>query len=499
MTEKYILAIDQGTTSSRAILFDHQMRIVSEAFKAFKQYYPSPGWVEHDADEIWSGVEEVMKSAVKKARIKTHQIAAIGITNQRETTLIWDKKTSKPLHRAIVWQSRQSAEICEKWQNAGFEPMVKEKTGLLIDAYFSASKVSWLLQHVKGLRKKAQAGEAIFGTMDTWLLWKLTAGKSHATDASNASRTMFCNISNGRWDEELLKLFDIPAEILPEIKDSSGLFGVCEGGPFDGIPIYGMAGDQQAALFGQCCFQKGMAKNTYGTGCFMLMNVGEKRVKAEQGLLSTIAWQRAGKISYALEGSVFVAGAAIQWLRDELGILRNSADSEKIALQIKSNEGVYFIPAFVGLGSPHWQSDARGTITGITRGTGKAHLIRAALEAMAYQSFDVFDLMQKIANQKLKTLRIDGGASVNNFIAQFQADLLNCKVERPLIKETTALGAAMLAGLGIGFWKDENELMKSWEIDQVYIPTKNRKRVNGFLEGWQQAVNACIAATKNCD
>jgi len=310
---------------------------------------------------------------------------------------------------------------------------------------------------------------------------------------------MLCNISNGRWDEELLKLFDIPAELLPEIKDSSGLFGVCEGGPFDGIPIYGIAGDQQAALFGQCCFQKGMAKNTYGTGCFMLMNVGEKRVKAEQGLLSTIAWQRAGKISYALEGSVFVAGAAIQWIRDELGILRNSADSEKIAMQIKSNEGVYFIPAFVGLGSPHWLSDARGTITGLTRGTGKVHIIRAALEAMAYQSFDVFDLMQKIADQKLKTLRIDGGASVNNFIAQFQADLLNCKVERPLIKETTALGAAMLAGLGIGFWKDEKELMKSWEIDQVYVPTKNRKSVNGFLEGWQQAVNACIAATKNSD
>jgi len=492
MNSKYILAIDQGTTSSRAIIFDQQLRIVSQAQQEFTQYFPKSGWVEHDAEEIWESVKTVMEKALKKARLKPENIAAIGITNQRETTVMWDKKTSEPVHNAIVWQSRQSDEICKSWIEKKYQTIVRKKTGLLIDAYFSASKIAWLLKNVKGLKAKARKGDVLFGTIDTWLLWKLTDGKVHATDASNASRTMLCNINTCEWDQELLKMFDIPAAILPEIKDSSGVFGTCENTIFKGIPISGIAGDQQAALFGQCCFDKGMAKNTYGTGCFMLMNTGNKVVESEKGLLSTIAWKIDNKLTYALEGSVFVAGSAIQWLRDNLGILKNSSDSEKMALALPANEGVYFVPAFVGLGSPYWESDARGIITGLTRGSTKNHIVRAATEAMAYQTYDVFDLMQNESGLKLKTLRIDGGASVNNFLAQFQADILNTTVERPVINETTALGAAMLAGLGVNYWHSQEELLSSWAIDQTFAAKMDKKTVKKNLQGWKLAIEATL-------
>ena len=494
MSSQYILALDQGTTSSRSMIFDKQGNIISVAQKEFKQIFPQPGWVEHDADEIWSTQIGTMAEAVAKANIVMKQIAGIGITNQRETTVVWERSTGKPIYHAIVWQDRRTSAFCDELKAAGHAKKIQEKTGLIIDAYFSATKLKWILDNVSGARTKAANGELAFGTIDSWLVWKLTNGAVHITDVSNASRTMLMNIHTGEWDDELLQLFSIPKNILPEIKPSSEVYGVTGNIlPDSKIPIAGIAGDQQAALFGQQCTQPGMVKNTYGTGCFMLMNTGEKAITSSNNLLTTIAWKINDKTEYALEGSVFIAGAVVQWLRDELKIIRSSGEVEKLAQQVQDTGGVYIVPAFAGLGAPHWNQDARGSIFGLTRGSSNAHLARAALDSIAYQTYDVLKAMQADSGIHIKELRVDGGATVNNQLMQFQSDLLDCKVVRPKITETTALGAAYLAGLAVGYWENISDIQQQWQIDKTFSPSMNEERRNELLNGWQRAVKGSIS------
>nr|WP_087991180.1 glycerol kinase GlpK [Bacillus subtilis] len=493
--ETYILSLDQGTTSSRAILFNKEGKIVHSAQKEFTQYFPHPGWVEHNANEIWGSVLAVIASVISESGISASQIAGIGITNQRETAVVWDKDTGKPVYHAIVWQSRQTSGICEELREKGHNDVFREKTGLLIDPYFSGTKVKWILDNVEGAREKAEKGELLFGTIDTWLIWKMSGGKAHVTDYSNASRTLMFNIYDLKWDDELLDILDVPKSMLPEVKPSSHVYGETVDYHFFGknIPIAGAAGDQQSALFGQACFEEGMGKNTYGTGCFMLMNTGEKAIKSEHGLLTTIAWGIDGKAEYALEGSIFVAGSAIQWLRDGLRMFKDSSLSESYAEKVDSTDGVYVVPAFVGLGTPYWDSDVRGSVFGLTRGTTKEHFIRATLEALAYQTKDVLDAMEADSNISLKTLRVDGGAVKNNFLMQFQGDLLNVPVERPEINETTALGAAYLAGIAVGFWKDRSEIANQWNLDKRFEPDFEEEKRNELYTGWQKAVKAAMA------
>ncbi len=494
----FILALDQGTTSSRSLVFDKKGNIKSRAQKEFKQIYPQPGWVEHDANEIWSTQFGTMAEAVAKAGINMKQIAGIGITNQRETTLVWDKKNGQPVYNAIVWQDRRTSAYCDELKSAGKAEMIRQKTGLVIDAYFSATKLKWVLDNVAGARERAVKGELAFGTIDSWLTWKLTNGEVHVTDVSNASRTMLFNIHTLQWDQELLKVFDIPLYVLPEVKPSSKIYGVTGNIiPDSRIPIAGIAGDQQAALFGQLCTQPGMVKNTYGTGCFMLMNTGEKAIASNNNLLTTIAWQIDNKTEYALEGSVFIAGAVVQWLRDELKIIRTSAEVEKLASQVKDAEGVYLVPAFAGLGAPHWNQYARGTIFGLTRGSNNAHIARAALDSIAYQTYDVLKAMEADAEINIAELRVDGGATVNNHLMQFQSDILNCKVVRPVITETTALGAAYLAGLAVGYWKNIAEIQEQWQADKTFTPELNDEKRKELVKGWQRAVKASITWANN--
>jgi glycerol kinase len=494
MSNSFVLALDQGTTSSRAILFDRHGNIVTVAQKEFTQHYPQPGWVEHDPEEIWSTQFSVMAEVIAKQNISTKEVAAIGITNQRETTIVWDKETSKPIYNAIVWQDRRTASFCDELKAQGIGPLIQQKTGLIIDAYFSATKLRWILDNVPGAREKANNGKLAFGTVDSWLVWKLSGGKLHITDVSNASRTMLCNIHTCDWDDELLKIFNIPRNILPEIRPSSQNYGVTEViVKHANIPIAGIAGDQQAALFGQMCTQPGMVKNTYGTGCFMLMNTGEKAVTSNNNLLTTIAWKLNNKVEYALEGSIFIAGAVVQWLRDELHIIRTSAEVETLAAQAKDTDGVYVVPAFAGLGAPHWNQYARGSIFGITRGTGKHHIARAALDSIAYQVTDVLKAMESDSGISIKELRVDGGATINNLLMQFQCDILQVPVIRPKVYETTALGAAYLAGLAVGYWDSVDELQKQWQVDKTFTPSMPSENVQKLMHGWQRAVKASIA------
>ncbi len=493
--EKYILALDQGTTSSRAILFDEAGNAVYTAQKEFRQYFPKSGWVEHNAKEIWSSILSVIAQVLSENNVKATQIAGIGITNQRETTVVWDKHTGNPIYNSIVWQSRQTADICEQLKAEGHTSLFRDKTGLLIDAYFSGTKVKWILDHVEGARDKAEKGDLLFGTMDTWIIWCLTEGAVHVTDYSNASRTLMYNIYDLQWDKELLEILSIPSSMLPEVRSSSEVYGEIAAKHLFGhsVPIAGIAGDQQAALFGQACFEQGMAKNTYGTGCFMLLNTGEEAVKSEKGLLTTIAWGIEGKVHYALEGSIFVAGSAIQWLRDGMRMLRHSSDSEAYARKVEDADGVYVVPAFVGLGTPYWDSDVRGAVFGLTRGTSKEHFIRATLESLAYQTRDVLEAMQSDSGIDLKTLRVDGGAVMNSFLMQFQSDILNLPVERAKVNETTALGAAYLAGLAIGFWPNKEAVAGHWQLDQKFEPMMEEKHREELFEGWHKAVKAAQA------
>ncbi|WP_080832375.1 glycerol kinase GlpK [Cohnella massiliensis] len=495
MSQKYILAIDQGTTSSRAIVFDRQGRIVSTAQQEIRQYFPQPGWVEHDASEIWVSVLGVIASSLSQAEILPEQIEAIGITNQRETAVVWDRHTSRPIHHAIVWQSRQTQDICEELKRQGHEERFRGKTGLLIDPYFSGTKIKWLLDHAEGAREKAENGDLLFGTIDSWLVWKLSGGKVHVTDYSNASRTLLYNIHELAWDEELLDILGVPASMLPEVRSSSEVYGRTVKHHFFGneVPIAGIAGDQQAALFGQACFEKGMAKNTYGTGCFMLMNTGDEAVRSEHGLLTTIAWGIGGRVEYALEGSVFVAGSAMQWLRDGLRMLKQTADSETYATRVSSSEGVYVVPAFVGMGTPYWDSEMRGAVFGLTRGTTKEHFVRATLESLAYQTKDVLDVMAVDSGLPLKGLRVDGGAVRNDFLMQFQSDLLGAEVERPVVNETTALGAAYLAGLAVGYWADKQEIADGWKLERTFRPAMPEDERDRAYAGWKKAVQAAMA------
>ena len=494
---QYILSFDQGTTSSRAIVFDRYGAIISVAQKEFTQIFPQPGWVEHDANEIWSTQLGVAAEAITKAGLTVKQIAAIGITNQRETTVVWDKKTGQPIHNAIVWQDRRTADFCDALRKEGKDRFIQQKTGLVIDAYFSATKVKWILDHVDGARIKANNGELCFGTIDTWLLWKLTNGKVHATDVSNASRTMLFNIHSLNWDDALLKIFDVPAAILPEVRSSSEVYGETQNIlTAHNIPIAGIAGDQQAALFGQMCTQPGMVKNTYGTGCFMLMNTGEKAVPSTNNLLTTVAWKVNGVTQYALEGSVFIAGAVVQWLRDGLKIIRSSSEIEALANEVESSDGVYVVPAFAGLGAPYWNQHARGTMVGITRGTTAANIARAALESIAYQTMDVLKAMEADSGISIKELRVDGGATANNLLMQFQSDILNCKVVRPVVTETTALGAAYLAGLAVGYWKNMEEIQQQWLMEKTFVSSMNDGERNNLSEGWKKAVEAAMSWTK---
>jgi glycerol kinase len=493
---KYILSLDQGTTSSRAIVFNEKGEIISVAQKEFTQIFPQPGWVEHDAVEIWDTQFIVAVDALHKANLKAADIAAIGITNQRETTVVWDRNTGKPIYNAIVWQDRRTASFCDQLKANGHADLIKQKTGLVIDAYFSGTKVKWILDNVTGAREKATKGELCFGTIDSWLVFKLTKGRAHVTDVSNASRTMLCNIGTTQWDGELEKLLDVPGNILPQIRSSSEVYGYVENlEPLNGIPIAGIAGDQQAALFGQLCTQPGMVKNTYGTGCFMLMNTGKEMVMSKNNLLTTIAWKVNGITHYALEGSVFVAGALVQWLRDGLGIIKTSADVEALANKVDSNGGVYLVPAFVGLGAPYWDQDARGTITGLTRGSNASHIARAAVESIAYQTCDVLKAMEADSNINIKELRVDGGATANDMLMQFQADMLNTTVVRPVITETTALGAAYLAGLAVGFWASMESLQQQWQVQQKFVPNTTEENRNALMDGWKKAVKATL--TKN--
>ena len=492
MTEKYVLTIDQGTTSSRAFLVNQTGDIVGMGQHEFEQFFPQPGWVEHDANEIWTSVLASMADALRVADVQASEVASIGIANQRETTVVWDRKTGKPIYHALVWQSRQTEGICQNLREGGYEAFIREKTGLLIDPYFSASKIKWILDHVEGARERAELGELQFGTIDTWLIYKLTDGKLHITDYSNASRTMLYNIHKLEWDQELLDLLDIPKSMLPDVRSSSEVYGHTVSHHFFGeeTPISGIAGDQQAALFGQACFEAGMVKNTYGTGCFMLMPTGQKAVESENGLLTTIAWGIDGEITYALEGSVFIAGSAVQWLRDGLGIIPHVAESESLASGVESTEGVYFVPAFVGLGTPYWDSDARGSMFGITRGTTRSQIVRATLESIAYQSRDVVETMVKDSGIKIKQLRVDGGAVKNNFLMQFQSDILNVPIERPSIDETTAIGAAYLAGLAIGFWKDLDGISSHWKREHLFESEMDDANREGLYTGWKKAVEA---------
>ncbi|MUV05972.1 glycerol kinase GlpK [Planococcaceae bacterium Storch 2/2-2] len=492
--ERYILALDQGTTSTRAILFNKEGEPIYTSQQEFNQYFPHPGWVEHDANEIWSSVLSVIAGVLSKRNIQPTQVEAIGITNQRETTVVWDKETGEPIYNAIVWQSRQTEDICRQLKDGGYEDLVREKTGLLIDPYFSATKIKWMLDHVEGARERAERGELLFGTMDTWVTWKLSGGQAHITDYTNASRTLLYNIHDLTWDEELLELFDIPSSLLPEVKPSSEVYVNTTAEHFFGhpVPIAGIAGDQQAALFGQACVEEGMVKNTYGTGCFLLMNTGERAVASENGLLTTIAWGLDGKVNYALEGSIFVAGSAIQWLRDGLRMFRYSPESEEYARRVDSTDGVYVVPAFVGLGAPYWDSEARGAIFGLTRGTTKEHFIRATVESLAYQTKDVVDAMEKDSGIPLKKLRVDGGAVSNDLLMQFQSDLLRVDVERPSIRETTALGAAYLAGLAVGFWEDVEQIANHWKVERTFEAEMDEATSDKLYDGWQQAVRATM-------
>jgi glycerol kinase len=488
--KEFILALDQGTTSSRAIVFDRNGLPVANAQKEFRQFYPKPGWVEHDPEEIWSTQAGVALEAITKAGLESVNIAAIGITNQRETTVVWNRKTGKPVYKAIVWQDRRTAGFCDMLKSEGHSIKVQEKTGLIIDAYFSATKIRWILDNVKDARRLAEEGHLAFGTIDTWLVWNLTKGQLHITDVSNASRTMLFNIHTLKWDEELLRLFNIPSTILPEVRSSSEIYGKTVGHFASSIPVAGIAGDQQSALFGQMCIEPGMVKNTYGTGCFMVMNIGNKPINSTSKLLTTIAWKIGNETQYALEGSIFIAGAVVQWLRDGLGIIKKSEDVEKLAAKVNDSEGVYFVPAFAGLGAPHWNQHARGTLVGITRGTTSAHIARAALDSIAYQTLEVLLAMQKDSGIDIRELRVDGGATINNQLMQFQSDLLQTKVVRPKITETTALGAAYLAGLAVKYWSDINEIRKQWQIDRTFSPQIEKNQTLALIKGWHRAVNA---------
>jgi glycerol kinase len=489
----YILSLDQGTTSSRAIVFDKQGTIIAVAQKEFSQLFPQPGWVEHDANEIWSTQIGVAAEAITKAGLSPKNIAAIGITNQRETTVVWNKKTGIPVYQAIVWQDRRTADYCDALKQQGLAGTIQDKTGLVIDAYFSATKLKWILDEVAGVRELADKGEILFGTIDSWLLWKLTNGKVHATDVSNASRTMLFNIHTQEWDSELLQLFNIPITVLPEVRSSSEVYGYTQSIlTAQEIPIAGMAGDQQAALFGQQCTQPGMVKNTYGTGCFMLMNTGTKPVGSQHNLLTTIAWRINNQTAYALEGSVFIAGAVVQWLRDGLKMIRTAADIETLASKVATTDGVYIVPAFAGLGAPYWNQHARGTIVGITRGTSREHIARAALESIAYQTMDVLSAMEADAGIAIKELRVDGGATANNLLMQFQSDLLQTKVIRPTTIETTALGAAYLAGLATGYWRSTDEIQALWQKDKIFKPEMPVETKEQLANGWRKAIHATI-------
>lgn len=498
MDRKYIMALDQGTTSSRAILFDKEGNVVATSQKEFTQFYPKIGWVEHNPMEIWGSQSGVMREVLETNSIRPEEVCAIGITNQRETTIVWEKSTGKPVYNAIVWQCRRTSEICDELKEKGYEKLIKDKTGLILDAYFSATKIKWILDNIEGAREKAENGELLFGTVDTWLIWNLTRGKVHVTDYTNAARTMLYNIKELKWDDEILEILDIPKSMLPDVKPSSYIYGHTDEGMLSGaqIPIAGCAGDQQAALFGQTCFEEGSAKNTYGTGCFMLMNTGENIVESKHGLLTTIAWGVDGKVEYALEGSIFIGGASIQWLRDELRVLYDAKQSEFYANSVKDTNGVYVVPAFAGLGAPYWDMYARGAIMGLTRGANRAHLVRATLESIAYQVKDVLNAMQEDSGLKLKDLRVDGGASSNNFLMQFQSDILDVNIDRPKVVETTALGAAYLAGLAVEFYNNKDEIKKSWIIDREFIPNMSDDKRNLLYKGWKKAVSRSLLWAK---
>jgi glycerol kinase len=491
--EKFILAIDQGTTSSRALVFDKLGKIVCKSQHEFTQHFPEPGYVLHDPQEIWGSVSVCISECLMKSKILPSQIAAIGITNQRETTVVWNRKTGKPVYHAIVWQSRQTSGICEALKEKGYEPLFRQKTGLLLDPYFSGTKVKWILDNVKGARQSAEQGDLLFGTVDSWIVWNLTNGKKHLTDYSNASRTLMYNIHDLCWDDELLNILKVPKSMLPEVKDSSMIYGMTSKNAFFNVevPIAGIAGDQQAALFGQTCFNKGDVKNTYGTGCFLLMNTGLKPTQSQKGLLTTIAWGLNNEITYALEGSIFVAGSAVQWLRDGLKVIKNSAESETYSKAVENNLGVYFVPAFVGLGTPYWEKNVKGAVFGLTRGTKREHLIRATLEAIAYQTKDVINVMEEESKIKLNRLRVDGGASNNDFLMQFQSDILGSYIDKPLTSETTAMGACFLAGLAIGFWTI-SDIRSMWGIDKIYKPLMPAKLSAELYSGWQKAIKACM-------
>jgi glycerol kinase len=494
MAKQYILALDQGTTSSRAIVFDQKGEIISTAQKEFKQIYPKAGWVEHDGNEIWSTQAGVAAEAITSAGLDGSNIAGIGITNQRETTLIWDRETGKPVYNAIVWQDRRTSDYCDQLKNEGFTEKFQEKTGLILDSYFSGTKIKWILDNVEGVRERAENGELAFGTMDSWLIWNFTQGEKHITDVTNASRTMIYNIHDLEWDTELLEILDIPENLLPEVRQSSEVYGKTKTSIFASeVPIAGIAGDQQAALFGQRCIESGMVKNTYGTGCFMMMNTGDKPIKSKNNLLTTIAWQVDGNVEYALEGSIFIAGAVVQWLRDELGLIRKSSDIEKLASSVDDNDGVYLVPAFAGLGAPHWDQHARGTMVGLTRGSNAGHIARAALEGIAYQALDVLKSMEADSGIEILELRVDGGATANNLLMQFQADVLQAPVVRPKILETTALGAAYLAGLAVGYWEDHNEIKEQWQVDRRFDPEMDSKDADELISGWNRALKAAKA------
>jgi len=494
--KKYILTLDQGTTSSRAILFDHEGKILSLAQKEFKQFYPKPGWVEHDPMEIWSSQASVITEAILKENLKSEEIAAIGITNQRETTVVWDRETGIPVYNAIVWQDRRTSEYCDQLKQKDLDKVIQQKTGLVLDAYFSATKVQWILNNVEGVREKAEQGKLAFGTIDSWLIWNLTEGKLHITDVSNASRTMLFNINNLHWDEELLEIFDIPKSILPLVRSSSEIYGETSGKLLGTkVPVAGIAGDQQAALFGHICNKPGMVKNTYGTGCFMLMNIGEKPIQSKNNLITTIAWKIGDKVEYAFEGSIFIAGAVVQWLRDELKIISSAAEIEELASQVEDSGGVYIVPAFAGLGAPYWNQYARGTIVGITRGTNRNHFSRAALESIAFQTMEVLKAMESDSGINIRELRVDGGATKNNLLLQFQADILNATVVRPEITEITAIGAAYLAGLAVGFWNDIAEIQQQWKIDKSFQPDGTSKE--DLIKGWYRAIKAANSWTES--
>ena len=490
---KFILAFDQGTTSSRAIVFDRNGNLVASAQKEFTQIYPKPGWVEHDPDEIWSTQAGVALEAITKAGLESSSIEAIGITNQRETTIVWNRKTGKPVYNAIVWQDRRTSDYCDLLKKEGYSKTILSKTGLIIDAYFSATKIRWILDNISGARKLAEDGYLVFGTVDSWLLWNLTRGKVHVTDVSNASRTMLFNIHTLDWDDELLRIFNIPLCMLPEVRSSSEVYGNSAGLFGSPIAVAGMAGDQQSALLGQMCLDPGMVKNTYGTGCFMVMNIGNKPIESKNQLLTTIAWKIGNETQYALEGSIFIAGAVVQWLRDGIGLIAKSADIEKLAAKVATSDGVYFVPAFAGLGAPYWNQHARGTLVGLTRGSTSAHIARAALDSIAYQTMEVLQAMQKDSGIHISELRVDGGATANNLLMQFQSDLLQAKVIRPKVTETTALGAAYLAGLATGYWSGINEIRSQWQAERTFSPVMDSTETHSLIKGWQRAIKAAMA------